>query len=83
MNKVLIKLYVPIMEAEYDVWIPVNKKIYKVIQLLLKALNELSSGEYSPSKEPLLYDKATAKLYNINLTVKENNIKNGSEIILI
>ena len=83
MNKVLIKLYVPIMEMEYDVWIPVNKKIYKVIKLLLKALNELSSGEYIPAKEPLLYDKATAKLYNINLTVKENNIKNGSEIILI
>ena len=83
MNKVLIKLYVPIMEAEYDVWIPVNKKIHKVIALFLKALNELSSGEYNPSKEPLLYDKATAKLYDVNMTVKENNIKNGSEIILI
>lgn len=83
MNKVLIKLYVPIMEYEYDVWIPVNKKVHNVILLLLKGLNELSTGEYEPTKMPMLYDKMTAKLYNINLTVKENNIINGSELILI
>jgi hypothetical protein len=41
MNKVLIKLYVPMIEAQYDVWIPVNKKIYKVIRLLTKAVCEL------------------------------------------
>ena len=83
MNKVLVKLYVPIIEQQYDVWIPINKKVYKVINLLIKTVNDLCGGNYRPIKTPLLYEKSTAKIYDINLSVKDNNIKNGSEIILI
>lgn len=85
MNKILVKLYVPIMEEQYDLWLPINRKIYKVINLLIKAINEFSGGHYSPDKNhmPLLYDKVTARPYDTNLSVKENNIKNGTEIILI
>lgn len=83
MNKVLVKLYVPAIEKEYDIWLPINKKIYKIVGLLEKSVNELCGGYYTPSKTPMLYDKSSAKPYNMNLNVKENNIKNGTEIILI
>lgn len=83
MNKVLVKLYIPTIERQYDVWLPINKKVYKVINLLIKAIYEFSGGYYKPSKFPMLYDRATAKMYDINLNVKENGIKNGSELILI
>ena len=82
-NKVLIKLYVPTIEKEYDIWLPINKKIYKVIKLLEKSINEMSGGFYNPTKTPMLYNKDTGELYDVNLNVKENNIKNGTEIILI
>lgn len=83
MNKVLVKLLVPLIEEEYDVWIPINKKIYRVIELLIKAVHELSSGVYAPTEVPMLYDRITAKEFDINLTVKDNDIKNGSQIVLI
>lgn len=83
MNKVLVKLFVPIIEKEYDVWLPINKKVYKIIKLLEKSVNELCGGYYTPSKTPMLYEKSSGRQYNINLNVKENNIKNGTEIILI
>ena len=83
MNKILVKLYVPLIEKQYDVWIPSNKRIYNVIGLLVKAVNELSGGYYKVNKLPTLYDKATGKPYGINLSVKESTIRNGSEIILI
>ena len=83
MNKVLVKLYVPVIEKEYDVWLPINKKVYKIVSLLEKSINELSGGYYTPSKMPMLYDKSSAKAYDMNLNVKDNNIKNGAEIILI
>ena len=83
MNKVLVKLYVPTVEKEYDIWIPLNRRIYTVIKLIVKAINELTNGEYSPAKFPMLYDRKTAKLYDINLTVGETTIRNGTEIILI
>lgn len=83
MNKVLVKLYVPTMDEQYDVWLPMNKKIYRIINLLVKAVDEFSGGFYQPNKMPMLYDKSTAMQYDINLSVKKNHIKNGTEIVLI
>lgn len=83
MNKVLVSLYVPALEKKYDVWIPSNKRIYNVIYLLIKAIKELNDGCYTPSKLPTLYDKTTAKPYDINLSIKESSIRNGTEIVLI
>jgi len=83
-NKVLVKLYVPKIQEEYDVLIPLNKRICNVIPLLIKAVKELSRGYYDPKDEtPLLYDKLSAKQYELKNTVKSSNIKNGTEIILI
>ena len=36
-----------------------------------------------PERLPELYEKKTAKLYDLNMTVGEANIKNGTELILI
>lgn len=83
MNKILVKLYVPTIDAQYDVWIPLNKKIGNVVKLLIQAINELSGGYYVPRQMPVLYDKLTAKEYDVNLTVKESGIINGTEIVII
>lgn len=83
MNKILVRLQVPTIGQEYDIWIPQNRRIYMVIKLIVKAINEFTNGEYTPAKLPILYDKKTAKPYDINLTIKQSTIKNGSEIILI
>ena len=83
MDKILIKLYVPIIEQQYEIWIPANKRIYNVINLLTKAVNELYGGYYKVAKMPGLYDKATGKPYDINFSIKETNIRNGTELVLI
>lgn len=81
-NKIIVKLYVPKIEEQYDVSIPLNKQIYTIIELLVKAVNELCGGYYKPSKLPMLYDKITAKAFDVNLTVIETTLRNGSEIVL-
>lgn len=83
MNKVLVKLYVPALEAKYDMKIPLNKNIYEITKLLINFINEINNGIYKPSEFPMLYNKSTGKMFNINLSVKENNIINGSELVLI
>ena len=83
MNKVLVKLYVPIIEEQYDILVPVNRRIYNVIKLLTKGINELSSGYYTPSQKPKLYDKITAIAYDENISIRESNIRNGTELILL
>ena len=44
MNKVLVRLCVPMIDEEYDIWIPVNKKIDTIITLLVKAVKEFTKG---------------------------------------
>ena len=83
MNKVLVSVYVPALEENYDFWLPINKKVYRIILLLIKIINESSGDYYRPTTMPLLYDKMTFHPYDINKTVKDNQIKNGTEIILI
>ena len=83
MDKVLVKVYVPMLEGVYDVWIPSNKKIYEIIVLLTKAISDLSEGEYNPKNMPTLYDKITAQEFDLNLILKDTTIRNGTEVILI
>ena len=83
MNNVLVKLYVPMLEETYDVWIPSHKRIYNVIVLLVKAINDLNNNCYILNEMPLLYDKLTAEIFDVNLRVKETSIRSGTELILL
>lgn len=83
MDKVLVKVYVPMLEKIYDVWIPSHKRIYNVIDLLIKAVNELNDNWYRPDKLPMLYDKLTAEVYDINLSIKDSTIRSGTELVLL
>lgn len=83
MNKVLVKVYVPVIEEKYDIWIPLNRKIHNVVKLLIKAIYDLSGGYYRPYEIPELYNKITAIPYDMNKNVKESNIKNGTELVLL
>ena len=83
MSKILVKLYVPIIEEQYDILIPKNRRIYNVIKLLNKAIYELSGGCYEVNRKHILYDKLTGIPYDLNLSINETNITNGKEIVLI
>lgn len=83
MNDVLVKLYVPMIGGQYDIWVPVNKKISTVIPLLVRSVSEFTKGYYNPKVMPFLYDKTTAEVFDINLSVFETEIRNGSELIMI
>jgi hypothetical protein len=57
--------------------------MYKVSQILSKAISELSGGHYPVNSNATIYSKMTGQPYNINITVKDSDIRNGSVIILI
>lgn len=83
MDKISVKLIVPVIEEQFDILLPQNVKIYNIIQLLIKAIKEFTGGDYNPTKLPLLYDRLTACQYDVNLSVREAEIENGVEIILM
>jgi len=80
-NKVLVELIVPSLDEVYNVYIPINKKVGNIIQLLNKSLFDLTNGLFLPSDTNFLYDNEGER-YDINLLVRETNIRNGTSIVL-
>lgn len=83
MNKILIKLYIPTIGLQYDMWISTKSYVYTIIDLIVRGLKDLTNGEYAPDKLPNLYNKLTGIRYNQDLIIKDTNIVNGTELILI
>ena len=81
-NKVLVKIYVPKLELEYEMHIYVGKKIGDIIFLFSKMISDSSKGYYEYSNE-LLYNKITGEKYDINTTIKKTDIRNGTELTFI
>ena len=82
-NKILVTVFVPLEERCFDVFIPVNKRIGTVIRLLNKAIYELSDQSYPLESASTLCNKRTGQNYDWNLIVKNTDLKNGEEVILL
>ncbi len=82
-NKILIELEIPLIEKKYDLFIPINKKIGTIKSLIDKALVELTDSAYSPNNESNFYSKDSGEIYDVNKTVRDTDLKNGSRILLI
>lgn len=83
MNKVLVNVYIPILNRSYDVFIPIQSQIFEVTELIKRAVSELSEGQFMPSRDTVLAYKTTGEILDINCTVFELEIGNGAKLMLI
>ncbi|MDD3187345.1 MAG: hypothetical protein PHD02_02590 [Bacilli bacterium] len=83
MNKVFIKLYVPLIENNYEMFIPIDKEICDIIKLLVRAINELVDTDYSLTSETGLYNRVTGEKYDSKVKICDTDIKNGMNLILV
>lgn len=83
MNKICINLYVPALESSYNVFVPENQNVKLVIISLNKLVHELSFKYFPITNDLSLVDATTGNIFDINKTVKENNILNNSTLILM
>jgi hypothetical protein len=82
-NKVCVDLIVPSIEERYNVFIPVNKKTIEIIFLLNKAISDMTDGSFAISEHLSLINAEDGSVYNVDNTVLENNILNGTRLILL
>lgn len=82
-NKVLVKLLVPEIDMHYDVYLPINKKIGNIINLLNEAVVELSNGEFMSSYQNSLINGITNENYMPDKQLIETDIRNGTVLILL
>ncbi len=81
-NKVYIKLKVPEIDKDYDIYLPVNKKIGNIVILLNEAIHELSNEEIELSENNKLYNEKTLELYSPDVLLINTNIRNGTVLVL-
>lgn len=82
-NKILVELEIPTIEKKYDLFIPINKKIGTIKSLIESALLELVDNSYEIKEDTNLYSKDTGIVYDVNTTVRDTDLENGSRIILL
>lgn len=82
MNKILVLVYVPLFEQEYDIIIPINQKIGIIKKYLINSIFETNDMNIDNCKLKL-YDKNLSICYDNNIYVKNSGIKNGAKLILM
>ena len=83
MNKVLIKLYVPTLGENYDIYIPVNEMVWKVNRLIVKLISDMSNDNFSIDKDYALINIDTGMIYNNNNIIINTDIRNASRLLLV
>ena len=82
-NKILIRLYVPHLSKEFEVLIPVNERVGKIVEKLKKTIYELSDQTFEMNRNYNLIDSNTGTIYEYNNIIRDTNIKNAKKLILI
>ncbi len=83
MDKVLVNIYVPILNVSYDMYIPLQIQLAEVIGQIQKAVVELSEGQFYADKSGALCRRESGEILSINKSAIELDIRTGSKLMLI
>lgn len=82
MKKYLVDVYLPAAGKHYDVFLPSNKRIKDVTDLLISISESLSPGEYKGTSDSVLINADSGDAYDSGSTVYDAGIRNSSRLIL-
>ena len=80
--RVYIIIETPILDKKYELLVPIDRRIHELISILKENIDGLSENYYLNNK-PNLFNKSTGELYDMNLIIKNSNIKTGTRLVLI
>lgn len=83
MNKTIVEIIIPALGNSYEVLIPPTTQLFKVLELIKKAVGEMSDGRYKPSKDTTLCDSESGGIINLEMTADQLGIKNGFKLLLM
>ena len=80
--RVYVIVEVPILDKKYELFVPSDRRIHDLIRIIKEADPGLSKNYYV-KKQLNIYNKTTGKLYDLNMIIKNSNIKMGTRLILL
>ena len=82
MDKIFVDLFIPALDKNYNIELPINLEMKYVVDKIQESLVELTDGSYKAQLNVNLYDKSTGCLINLNNIVRYSGLKNGSSVLL-
>lgn len=82
-NKILILVYIPVIEMELDFYIPINRKIGTIKKAIVNYVNETYELELEKDRKILICDKVTGQIFDEKSVIKNSNISNGSKLLFL
>lgn len=82
MKRILVCLYVPAIQEQYDLSIPTGMTVIEITKLLSEGVSELSNGHYQRSDLEMLTLKNPDILLHPDKTLEDYGIEDGSQLIL-
>lgn len=79
--KVMVKLIVPEIEKSFELYIPVNRTIREVCQLLNKMVNDETFGLFPIKSDLILCNRVNSEFYAYDSYVRDTSIRNGSQLV--
>ena len=83
MKKLTLEIYLPAAQRAFDVQVPANAPQSQGLELAGRAISRLSGGVYEADPACVLCDRGSGAILNINMTVWELELRNGSKLMLI
>ena len=80
--RVYVTLEVPILDTSYELLVPIDRRIHDLIEVLRNNIKELKENYYK-DKIKNIFNKSNGTLYDMNLLIKDSDIKTGTRLILI
>ncbi len=80
--RVYVTLEIPILDKEYELLLPIDLRIHNIITLLVRNIPGLTQNYYS-NNLPNIYNKSNGERYDVNVIIKDSNIKTGTRLLLV
>ena len=80
--RVYVIIEIPILDKKYDLFVPVDRRIHDIIRSISASDEDLSKGFFE-NKKLNLYNKSNGQIYDLNMIIKNSDIKMGTRLILM
>ncbi len=79
---ITVEVIVPGNESIFEVNIPTHITFHELTGMLIKATSGLAKEDYNPVGA-ILCDAQSGRVYDINVTIEQEGLINGSKLLLI
>lgn len=83
MNEIFLQLFVPSVLKTFDIKVSKTLRLYEIRDMLYDLLSQDIDVDVLKKSNPILCDRESGVIFNINLSVAELALRNGSQLMLI